>query len=81
MFKYQPEWENYHNPKPELIFYYLLELDIDIEKLKEDMNDPEIERRIAQDLSDLRKLNVRGTPTFFVNGKSPEGFGIEFLRQ
>lgn len=80
LFKYQPEWANHQNPKPNMIFYFLLELGIDIDKLKADMNDPEIEKRIARDLSDLRELNVRGTPTFFVNGMSPEGFGIDYLR-
>ena len=44
-------------------------LQIDIIKLKEDMNKPEI-KKILEDNEDLaRKLNIRGTPTFLINGK------------
>ncbi|RLA63827.1 MAG: disulfide bond formation protein DsbA [Epsilonproteobacteria bacterium] len=81
LFKYQPNWGNHHNPQPNLIFKYLPEIGINIKKLKSDMNDPEIEKRIAQDILDLKQLNVRGTPAFFVNGKSPEKFGIEYLKK
>lgn len=35
------------------------------EKMK---NDPEIERKIRQDLSDGLQAGVRGTPTVFING-------------
>ena len=79
LFEYQPAWADHHNPQPELVFIYLKELGIDIEKLKQDMQDPAIENIINQDALDLKKLNVRGTPTFFVNGKPLESFGIEYL--
>ncbi|MBT3980734.1 MAG: thioredoxin domain-containing protein [Bacteriovoracaceae bacterium] len=81
LFKYQPNWGNHHNPQPNLIFEYLPEIGINIEKLKSDMNDPEIDKRILQEVSDLKQLNVRRTPTFFVNGKPLERFGIEYLKK
>ena len=44
-------------------------LEINISKLKEDMNNIDIEQ-ILQENEDLaRKLNIRGTPTFIINGK------------
>ena len=44
-------------------------LEINISKLKEDMNNLDIEQ-ILQENEDLaRKLNIRGTPTFIINGK------------
>ena len=81
LFHYQPYWGNHHNPKPELIFKYLANLKIDMNKLKEDMSDPKIKKIIEQDSLDLRKLKVRGTPAFFVNGKPLPKFGIEHLRK
>ena len=81
LFKYQPNWGNHHNPQPDLIFYYLPEAGVDVAKLKEDMKDPKIAQIIAQDTADLKKLNVRGTPTFFVNGKPLANFGMQYLRQ
>lgn len=81
LFKYQPAWGNHHNPQPHLIFEYLPEVGVDVVKLREDMKSPHIQELIAQDLADSKKLNVRGTPTFFVNGKALENFGIKYLRQ
>lgn len=81
LFKYQPSWGDHHNPQPNLIFEYLPQVGINIEQLKEDMKDIEIQKIIEQDNADLRELKVRGTPTFFVNGKPLEQFGLEYLKQ
>ena len=80
LFEHQPEWGSHHHPNPNLIWSYLPGLGLDVEKIKADMNDPEIERMIQQEIRDLEKLSVRGTPTFFVNGKPLESFGVEQLR-
>ena len=81
LFQKQPEWGSHQNPRPELIFTYLPSLGLDMDKLKKDMEDPAIEKIIEQDTEDLRTLNVRGTPTFFVNGMIPDGFGMPYLKQ
>ena len=44
-------------------------LEIDIVKLKEDMNKPEINKILEENEELARKLNIRGTPTFLINGK------------
>ena len=44
-------------------------LEIDIVKLKEDMNKPEIKKILEENEDLARKLNIRGTPTFLINGK------------
>lgn len=80
LFHYQPLWGNHRNPKPELIFDYLRSLKIDMAKLENDMKDPKIDEIIKQDMEDLKALNVRGTPTFFVNGKPLPSFGLEQLK-
>ena len=63
-------WAQHNNEKPELLMEFLKEVDgLDIEKLKVDMQNPEIKKRINLDLVDSQVLQVRGTPTIFVNGK------------
>jgi protein-disulfide isomerase len=81
LFQHQPEWGSHHNPQPELIWNYLPSLGLDIEKLKADMEDPSIMKNLEQDTADGQTLMVRGTPSFFVNGKPLENFGYEPLRQ
>jgi protein-disulfide isomerase len=80
-FKHQPAWGDHHSPKPELLWTYLPEVRLDIEKIRQDMLDPEIAKMIEQDISDGQKLGVRQTPSFFVNGKPLQNFGYEQLRQ
>ena len=80
LFERQPLWASHHNPRIDLIFDYLPEVGIDIDRLKIDMRDPEITEIIEQDSRDLKQLGVRATPTFFVNGKAPKGFGYAYLK-
>jgi protein-disulfide isomerase len=80
LFQHQPEWGNHHNPRPELIWEYLPRLGINMDEVKKHMEDPSIQEIIAQDQKDGQQLNVRATPTFFVNGKSVEEFGPDPLR-
>ena len=81
LFQYQPLWGSHHEPKPDLVWKYLPETGVDIEKIKKDMMDPAIDEMIARELSDAENLGVRGTPTFFVNGKMLQIFGYEPLRE
>ena len=54
---------------------------VDIERVKQDMDDPEIERRITQDMIDGAKLGIKQTPSFFVNGKPLMKYGAEPLKK
>lgn len=80
LFQHQPEWGSHHHPRPELIFTYLPEVGLDMEKLRQDMADPVLDEMIKKEIQDGRDLGVRGTPTFFVNGKPLERFGYDYLR-
>ena len=51
------------------------------EKIRKDMNDPIIEKIIKQDIADVKTLNVRKTPGFFVNGKPLTSFGYKQLQE
>ena len=81
MYKTQGYWASHHNPKPELIWKFLPSAGLDLEKIRNDMNDPEIAKLIQQDLADAKALNVRKTPGFFVNGKPLPSFGYEQLQE
>jgi protein-disulfide isomerase len=76
----QRHWTSHHVVQPQKMWRFLSMVGLDIEKLKEDMNDPEIEKIIQQDLADAKTLNVRKTPGFFVNGKALSDFGYNQLR-
>lgn len=80
LFRYQPYWGSHHDPRPDLVWKYLPEAGVDTAKIQEDMKDPAIEQMIEQEMRDLQDLGVRGTPTFFVNGRPLESFGVEQLR-
>jgi len=81
MFNSQPYWASHHNPRPELIWQFLPDAGLNIEQIRNDMNAPEIAKRIEQDLADANTLNVRQTPEFFVNGKPLPSFGYAQLKE
>ena len=76
----QPSWAPNHKAQVELLWPQLGNLGLDIERIQRDMNTPEIERTIAQDLADAKALNVTMTPEFFVNGRPLPSFGYEQLK-
>lgn len=80
LFRYQPQWGGHHNPRPELVWTYLPEAGVNIEQIKGDMNSPEIQKILEQDMADVKTLGIRYTPSFFVNGKPLEDFGFEPLK-
>ena len=70
IFEKQPLWAQHNNEKPELLWEFLAQIpQLDINKLKEDSNNQEIDKLIDTDKQDADKLNVRGTPVVFVNEK------------
>ena len=81
MYKTQRYWASHHNPQPRLIWKFLPRAGLDLEKIRNDMNDPEIVKLIQQDLADAKTLNVRKTPGFFVNGKPLASFGYNQLQK
>ena len=81
MYKTQRYWASHHNPQPQLIWKFLPSAGLNLEKIRNDMNDPGIAKIIQQDLADAKTLNVRKTPGFFVNGKPLSSFGYEQLQE
>jgi protein-disulfide isomerase len=75
----QPSWAPNHSPQPDLVWAHLTGLGLDLERVRQDMNAPDIAQVVQQDIADARALNVNQTPEFFVNGKPLPSFGYEQL--
>lgn len=81
MFESQPEWASHHHPEPDKIWPLLPQIGLDTAALRRDMSAPEIAAILEQDLAAARALNIRKTPSFFVNGRPLRNFGYQQLRQ
>lgn len=81
MFATQNIWANHHNYQPERLWEILPRAGVDIEQIKKDMHDPAIAKIIAQDMADVRALDVQKTPGYFVNGKPLQVFGYRQLSE
>ena len=80
VFASQPDWAPNHVAQVNLVWPHLQGLGLDLDKVRTDMNAPEIANVIAQDLADARTLNVTQTPEYFVNGRPLPSFGYEQLQ-
>jgi protein-disulfide isomerase len=81
LFRYQPQWGSHHDPKPDLMWNYLPEAGVDVNKLRSDIVEYPIDDLIEREKKDGADLGVRATPTFFVNGKQLEVFSYDALKE
>jgi len=79
----QPYWVANHAAQPDVAWKVLagLNLGLDMDRVRADMNSPDIAKTIEQDLADAKTLNVTMTPEYFVNGKPLPRFGWDELKQ
>lgn len=57
-------------------------LKLDVEKFKKDMNSPEAEKQIQEDMELANKHGIQGTPGFFVNGVAVKGaYPLEYFKK
>jgi protein-disulfide isomerase len=76
----QSRWTINHTARLDLAWSAINGVGLQMQKLNEDMNAPELAGVIKQDLQDAAALNVTKTPEFFVNGRPMPSFGYEQLR-
>jgi protein-disulfide isomerase len=81
LYRSQAYWTQNHQVRLDQVWRLLPTLELDLERLRADMNDPRITAIIEQDSADAETLGVRLTPGFFVNGKPLEPFGSEPLAE
>ncbi len=65
----QPEWAIHPVPDMNKAWEFAKAAGLDIEKAKIDAASPAVAEILKQDAADIQINKVRGTPTFFVNGK------------
>ena len=80
LFQHQPEWGDHRAPKPELIPELAARLGLDMKAFEKSMDDSVHKAKIARDLEDGKAAGVRGTPTFFVNGRPLQTLGYDSLK-
>ncbi|CAM3187252.1 thioredoxin domain-containing protein [Nocardioides dubius] len=69
MFATQEEWGEQRKPLDDLFRGFAEELGLDMAVYDADYSSTEVKERIQRDIADGESLEVRGTPTFYVNGK------------
>jgi protein-disulfide isomerase len=80
LFATQRQWVRNHVAYAQLAWNSLAGLGLDLDRLRADMNAPEVTRIVEQDIADTRTLNVTQTPEFFVNGRAMPSFGAKELK-
>ncbi len=80
MFDTQSDWADHHHPAPEKLLEFLPSLGLDMTRLEHEMQGVDIAHILEQDVADAKKLGVRKTPTFFVNGRALPSFGVRQLQ-
>jgi len=68
IYNHQREWSIMPNPESEFLAY-AAQLNLDANKFMQSVKSPDVENRIAEDIRRGTKVNVNGTPTFFINGQ------------
>jgi protein-disulfide isomerase len=80
LFARQDAWVINHTSHAELTSPALQSVGLDMARLQNDANAPEVATLIARDLADAKTMNVTMTPEYFVNGKPLPSFGFDQLK-
>ncbi|UCJ18863.1 thioredoxin domain-containing protein [Pseudomonas sp. MM211] len=73
----QPAWHD--DPQVIAAWQAAERAGLDVPKAREDMMSADINAALEKDTADAQRLGVRGTPTFFVNGRPLTQFGAQQL--
>ena len=76
----QPRWASHGEPAPGLLLSMAEQAGLDVEAAQDQMRAPQTVAILNQDRADVETMEIRGTPTFFVNGKPLDPFGADELR-
>lgn len=80
LFVTQRYWVKHHVAQPDIAWQIILNSKlVDMNKLSQDISNPDYNDILEQDQKDAQTLNVTKTPSYFVNGKPLETFGLEQL--
>jgi protein-disulfide isomerase len=80
LFDSQPQWAPNHTVQPDLVLQAIAGVGLDVERLKADMDAPQVAERIQRDRDDAMAMKVTATPEYFVNGRPLPSFGVQQLK-
>jgi protein-disulfide isomerase len=62
---------------------YAKEIGLNVAKFEKDYADPAMDKEVDSHMAEARRIGVRGTPSFYINGKvmPPEGRRIDGLKE
>lgn len=80
LFVKQSSWTVGHKADPERVMDVIKGLGLDLPRLQQDMEAPDVAKLMQQDMADAKTLKVAQTPDFYVNGKHLMPFGAKELR-
>jgi protein-disulfide isomerase len=76
----QASWVQNHTVVAERIWPVLQQAGVDVAQAQKDAQDPKLQAQLEQDMVDLKLLEIAKTPTFFVNDRELQEFGVEPLQ-
>lgn len=79
LFDKQRQWTHHHVAQPQIAKDLISTLDIDQNRLIQDSYGKKVTDALNADLTDGKKLKVKATPEFFVNGRQMPTFGYKQL--
>jgi protein-disulfide isomerase len=74
-------FENNRALQPEKLKEYAQQIGLDAAKFEQDMNSPEIQKQIDEEMKLAQQSEVSGTPSLFLNGKRVMNRSFEGLKQ
>jgi len=75
------EWSHKQTFPAELFTQYAQNLGLDMHEFQKSFDDVTFKQNIAQDVADANILGVKGTPTFFINGRPLLNLSYQDLKQ
>lgn len=79
LFDRQPEWGEQQTPQTEAFLAYGAEVGLDEAALTAALENPDLSK-VERDAADAAALEIRGTPTFFINGTQLDDLSEQGLR-
>jgi protein-disulfide isomerase len=76
----QRTWVIKNTVRLDLALNEVASVGLDMQRLQEDMQRPELTRLMQEDLSDAAAVKVRGTPEFYINGRLLPRLGFDELK-
>ncbi len=77
VFENQRDWGEKQEPDPKIFENYARQIGLDMDQYVKDITSQELKDRIERDRRSGQKLNLQGTPSFFLNGEkieNPRGY-------